>query len=129
MKNGNYAIYKGIEYKFTSANNNQVLLKSNDSSDLNMGFSESIHHKGTYLKEVPKSDLTEIYSIFTIATYKGQDFLVRSEESGKLCIESSGNEDLVSALEFDYTEDRGIYRKWVNKSVVTSIREEKQPIR
>ena len=94
---------------------------------LNRGFSAYIH-PGSCVKTVSRDELDKTYSVFTIATYKKQDFLVRSEENGKLCIEGSGNEYLVSALGFDYTEDRGIYRKWVNKSDITSIRENKIPL-
>lgn len=127
MRNGKFAIYKGIEYKFSSKGNKQVLLLSNDANDINRGFSASIH-PGSYVKTVLRDELDEAYSIFTLAIYKGQEFLIRSEENGKVHIEGSGNEDLVSTLGFDYTEDRGIYRKWVNISDITSIRENKTPI-
>lgn len=90
-------------------------------------FSASVH-SGLYVKTVLRDELDEAYSIDTIATYKGREYLVLLEESGKYCIQGGRQEDLMISLGFNYTEDRGVYRKWVDKNDLTSIHERKTSI-
>ncbi len=126
MKNGNFAVYKSIEYKFSSKGGNQILLMSNDSNDLKRGFGKSIH-PGSYIKTVSRDEVDDAYSIFTFGIYKGHQFGIRAEEDGKVCIEGSGNENLMVSLDMDLV-DRGVYRKWVKKDELEQMWEEKTPI-
>lgn len=126
MRSGNYANYKGVEYKFSSGDN-QIILKSNDANDLSKGFHPSIHHKGVYLKTVSANEITEAYSIYTMGTYKGYTFGIRAEENDKYHLEGGYNHDIMVCLDFEMIE-RGVYRKWVKKNELEEIWEEKTPL-
>lgn len=128
MRNGNYAVYEGTEYRFTMGDGDEVLLKSNDVKDASKGFSESMHRQGTYLKTVLRKELTEVYSIHTMALYEGNEYLVYSEDHDRLCLEGGESEAQMISLGFEYTEDRGVFRKWVTKDKVDRIWEEKTPL-
>ena len=81
IKNGRYAIYKGVEYLIYNGdidNKNAILLLSGSRDDLKNGF--SLSYDEDYMKsrqffccekEVPKSEITEAYDIRTHAVYKG----------------------------------------------------------
>jgi len=127
VRNDIYAIYKGKEYEAgISEESNVIVLCSQDPNDVSKGFSL---YKGTiYLKYVHRSELEEIYSITTYAEYEGIKFQAIKEDGDKILLSGViGDYRVFESLGMKIV-DKGVYEKWVDKSDVTAIYEEKRPI-
>lgn len=79
---GSYARYRGVDYRLGEHENATVQLVSKDPSSVSLGFQQTPY--GTYLKTVPRSDVEEMYSVRTYASYRGRKFFVISERGGQL---------------------------------------------
>ena len=125
MRNDIYAIYKGKEYEVGAMNSDIVSLRSYDPSDVSDGF--SLYKGVVYIKRVHRSELEEIYRISTYAEYKGIKFQVIKEDGDKILLSNLiGDYRVFESLGMKMV-DKGVYEKWVDKSDVTRIYEEKKP--
>ena len=117
IKNGRYAIYKGVEYLIYNGdidNKNAILLLSRNRDDLKKGFSLSYDEE--YMKnqqffrcekEVLKSEITKAYEIRTHAVYKGVGASIMG------CLKKDW---LILRTACLYNEDKEEFLKKVNKA-------------
>ncbi len=122
-------INKGKEYIYSPNKNKEVLLLSNDPSDLNHGFRASVSGNG-YVKSVPKTELDELFMISIFGIYKEHKVIVIADEGENYLIEGfeyGQNESIMTNLGFNAVE-RGIYQKKISKNELTKIWEEKTNI-
>ena len=85
-------------------------------------------YKGTiYFKYVHRSELEEIYRISTYAEFKGIKLQAIKEDGDKILLSGViGDYRVFESLGMKIV-DKGVYEKWVDKSDVTRIYEEKKP--
>jgi hypothetical protein len=126
MRDGIFAMYKGTEYEAGASDDDSFTLRSHNIKDVIKGFSP---YKGVvYVKDVNRSELDEIWRIRTYAEYKNYKFGVRKEDGDKILLSGTvGDYRFFESLGMDLV-DQGVYQKWVNKSDIASIYEEKTPI-
>jgi hypothetical protein len=125
VRNGFYAIYKGKEYEVGAMNPDIVSLRSFDPNDVSNGF--SLYKGVVYIKRVHRSELEEIYRIRTYAEHEGIKFQVTKEDGDKILLSNLiGDYRVFERLGMKMVE-KGVYEKWVDKSDVTRIYEEKKP--
>jgi hypothetical protein len=127
MRNGVYAVYKGKEYEAgRSVESNVIVLRSYNPNDVSKGF--SLYKGIVYVKRVQKSELEEVYRITTYAEYKGIKFQAIKEDGDKILLSGViGDYRVFESLGMKMV-DKGVYEKWVDKSDVTAIYEEKEPL-
>ncbi|AUG56153.1 hypothetical protein [Acetivibrio saccincola] len=127
MRNGVYAVYKGKEYEAgRSVESNVIVLRSYNPNDVSKGF--SLYKGIVYVKRVQRSELEEVYRISTFADYKGIKLRAMKEDRGKiLLVGIVGDYRIFESLGMKMV-DKGVYEKWVDKSDVTAIYEEKEPL-
>lgn len=71
FRKGTYANYKGKEYKFTEAEEQEKIeLISYDSNETKKGF--VLYSPGVFIKEVEVSDVDEMYYIDQLFNYQGE---------------------------------------------------------
>ena len=111
---GKYTLYMGKQYKVLNYDkeNGLIKLKSDDSDIKNI--------------IVKRSDVGEIYYIQTNCFYKGYKFQVISEKEDSILIYTSNNE-VGHKLNMEFIE-RSVYHKWVKKSEIDRIVEDKSLI-
>ncbi|MRN53036.1 hypothetical protein [Paenibacillus monticola] len=126
MKNGIYAIYKGNEYEAGTKGANTIVLRSYNCNDISKGF--SLYKNILYTKNVERNEVEELYSISTIADFKGIKFQVIKEEGSTVLLSSiNGDYKVLENLGLDMA-DKGVYQKWIDISELTSMHEEKNHI-
>lgn len=108
---GEYTLYMGKQYEVLDYDKERGLveLKSDDSEIKNI--------------IVKRSDVGEIYYIQTNCFYKGYKFQVISEKDDSILIYTSNNE-VGAKLNMEFIE-RSVYHKWVKKSEIDRIVEDK----
>lgn len=108
---GKYTLYMGKQYEVLDYDKESGLveLKSDDSEIKNI--------------IVKRSDVGEIYYIQTNCFYKGYKFQVISEKDDSILIYTSNNE-VGAKLNMEFIE-RSVYHKWVKKSEIDRIVEDK----
>ncbi|WP_027088403.1 hypothetical protein [Cohnella panacarvi] len=121
MRSGLYAFFKGSEYRLIEISDGGLELISNDSKDIDKGF--SFYDEGVFVKKVVREQLDQVCLIDTFALYKGVKLKVGSMRNGKVLLGTSQLQ-LVEDLGFDRT-DKYFYEKWVDIAEVQLI-EEKQ---
>lgn len=116
MKENIYALYKGTEYEAGIINDQEVVLRSNNPADLNKGF---ILYKGIkYIKNLNRSELTDLYKKYYIAQYKNYEFIILEDVVDNVLICATNMDyQICEGLGMDIV-DRGVYQKWVNKNEV-----------
>jgi hypothetical protein len=126
VRNGIYAIYKGKEYEAGAMELDVFSLRSYDHNDVSRGF--SLYKGIVYVKRVQRSELEEVYSITTFAEYKGIKLQAIKEDGNKILLSGVvGDYRVFESLGMDMVE-KGVYEKWVSKSDIAVIYEEKEPI-
>lgn len=108
-KNGQFAIYKGIEYKCCFRSNGKIGLLSKVPVK---GFNEFM---GTYSKDVTKEDCSRIYKKTLCFKYNNDSFLIREKDDNKVLLETGPRSyDLIS-LGFERVLN-DTFQKWVSLS-------------
>ena len=117
MRDTTTAIYNKRIYDASIKLDGTVTLISYDKADEQNGFSS---YKGVaYIKNVHRSDLTDLFKTVSKVEYMGHTGNILEEQGDKILIEIDNLlEDEAQALQMDYATDKGIYVKWVNKSEV-----------
>lgn len=120
MKDGQFAVYRGVEYSAGYEGNGLVLLRSTDPKTLKNGFRKYIKQNGDviYVKRVKESKLTEYYTIRTKAIYMGYELEVVDEKDDTVSIVAMGGDYRVWLGLGMVCIDRGVYQKWVNRDEV-----------
>ena len=75
MIDGKYADYKGETYKVVEIISQEVVLVTEDNHAVEHGFeAQTTHHSNhtLYFKQVPRTDLDELYELFQEARYENQ---------------------------------------------------------
>ncbi len=105
-ENGQFAIYKGIEYKCCFRNNGKIALLSETPLE------EFIEFMGTYSREVTKEECSRIYKKTLCFEYNNDSFLIREEKDNKVLLETGARSyDLIS-LGFERVLN-DTFQKWV----------------
>jgi hypothetical protein len=124
VKNDIYAVYNNSEYRLGARDGDWINLCSNDSNDLNSGF--TLYNGVVYIKKVRINELNAIYSVKTYADYKGYRCQVIKEIDDKLLLHFMiGDYKICENLGF-VMADRGVYNKWVNIKDIERIYEIKK---
>ena len=111
---GKYTLYMGKQYEVLNYDKESGLIKlKSDDSDI----------KNIIVK---RSEVGEIYYIQTNCFYKGYKFQVISEKEDSILIYTSNNE-VGHKLNMEFIE-RSVYHKWVKKSEIDRIVEDKSLI-
>lgn len=117
MKKGRFAVYNGKEYSADFIKGKGIVLRSQNSSDIDMGFQkyDGYNKSIVAIKFVDRSELSEFYRLITKALYAGYEFEV---------IEEKDNMISIVAMTGDYRNwlnlgmeciDKGVYQKWIQK--------------
>lgn len=116
MENITFALYKGKEYSAGLKKDGTIVLRSNDSQDLNNGFHiKEIVSDRIFIKHVQRNEVEEIYDRRVYAIYAGFEFAVVREKDDMICIMSLGGnykDWLNLGME---CVDKGVYEKWIPK--------------
>lgn len=117
MNNGNFAIYKGIEYK-ASGRGNKLALYSN-ADDVKNGFTKCLLGDN-YELVLDREEVDSYFSRNYVCNYKNDEFLIISENEKQYLLLSGPRSYLLKDLGFEEVS-RGEYRKWVNKIDVIDV--------
>lgn len=97
MRNGKYGKYKGKEYRISEESNDMVVLVSNDSHDLKIGFEKYARRPSVLTKRVNKRELEGVYQITSFAMIDGMKFEIIGVDQNEVVI---------------YTYDESIAKKY-----------------
>ncbi|WP_202081763.1 hypothetical protein [Caldalkalibacillus salinus] len=107
IKNGKYAIYRGIEYKLDSKRNGNYLLSSETKPD-EEGFRKVYENR--YVKEVTFNELEEAYRREFYCRHNGIKYQIVYEEDDCYVIETF----TLLKVDSDFEQvDKGVFRKKV----------------
>jgi hypothetical protein len=119
MRDGYVATWHGTEYD-ASPDGSDIRLYSATPVD---GFEEL--RPGRYRRIVAADEASELVYVRTLATWRGEPFVVLGEHEEWLRVEYTGGKAPVAAAlqleEFDY----GVYQGWAPAAEVTDIREQR----
>jgi hypothetical protein len=119
MRDGYVATWHGTEYE-ASPDDADVRLYTATPVD---GFEEV--RAGRYRRIVAADEVSELVYVRTLATWRGEPFVVLGQHEEWLRVEYTGGKAPVAAAlrleEFDY----GVYQGWAPASEVTDIREQR----
>lgn len=82
MRFGRYAMYHGVEYQVGSVVDNSIMLISDNPADVHRGFSAGSH--GKFRKTVGRTEVTDVYIVYTRALYCGRTVDVVHASGGML---------------------------------------------
>ncbi len=122
MIDGKYADYKGETYKVVEIISQEVVLVTEDNHAVEHGFeAQTTHHSNhtLYFKQVPRTDLDELYELFQEARYEGSVFDLYQDTEGDYYI---GTEDEDKASTFGLTKtDTDYFSKYVTEEEIEKI--------
>ncbi|AGF57865.1 hypothetical protein B0P06_003825 [Clostridium saccharoperbutylacetonicum] len=105
-ENGQYAIYKGIEYKCCFRSNGKIGLLSEIPVE---GF---IEFMGTYSRDVLREECSRVYKKTLCFKYNNDSFLIREEDKNRVLLETGPRSyDLIS-LGFERVLN-DTFQKWM----------------
>lgn len=129
MRSGPRAIYEGREYEYIEhEDNKQFELIIRDSSQPHQDF--QLDDEGMYVKFVTRDEIDELYYIDQYAKYKGHKFPIWEMNEEQLLL-GEGDYFIAKEVGFPPSElpwERGLYKKWILKSDVEAMWEEKTPL-
>ncbi len=79
VRKGRFARLNGKEYALISFQH-QYYLKSNDRSDIELGFEERQENAGEFIKKVSIENLEDAYEIFPFSILKGHRFAIEGQD-------------------------------------------------
>ncbi|ALC80311.1 MULTISPECIES: hypothetical protein [Bacillus] len=128
MRSGKRAVYKGVEYEYITKNDKIYKLFVKDSSLAPDDF--ELNEKGNYQKFVTRDEIDVLYYIDQFAKYKGHKFPIW-ETNGVQLLLGEGSYKITKEVGFPPSGlpwERGLYKKWIPKSDIEEILEEKTPL-
>lgn len=101
MKKGCFAIYNGKEYSADYIKGRGIVLRSQNSKDLDFGFQKYYGYNKNIIaiKFVDRGEISEFYQINTKVIYKGYEFEMIDEK-----------ENMISIVTMS-----GDYKDWLNR--------------
>lgn len=128
MKKGRFAVYKGKEYSADFIKGKGIVLRSQNSCDIDMGFQkyDGYNKSIVAIKFVDRSELSEFYRLITKALYAGYEFEVIEEKENMISIVAMTG-DYKDWLDLEMVcIDKGVYQKWirVDEAEIKIIKEE-----
>ncbi|MFC0273113.1 hypothetical protein ACFFIX_16980 [Metabacillus herbersteinensis] len=128
MREGKRALYRGKEFEYITTDEKIYMLFSREKAHAPSDF--ELNQKGNYQKFVSRDDLEDIYYIRQFAKYRGHTFPIweMSEDSVLLGEGSYTKAEEVGFPPSELPWERGLYKKWILKSDVEAIWEEKRPL-
>ena len=122
IRKGKYASYYGEEYRFRVLDGNRIKLISNNTADINNGFTPL--GRTIFTKIVNISDVDKLFIISPYAKYKGELFTASEEGgTGKVLLDTTDTE-LAKEMDFERT-DKYMYSKIVEWEEVEIIEQKK----
>ncbi|MQR96027.1 hypothetical protein [Fictibacillus phosphorivorans] len=120
FRKGTYASYKGKEYKFTEAEEQEKIeLISYDPNETEKGF--VLYSPGVFIKSVEVNDVDEMYYIDPLINYEGEWFKGTILGNGQLII-STSDAKIAEKLGFE-RKDKYLYTKnveWEEVDIIES---------
>lgn len=128
MKKGRFAVYNGKEYSADFIKGKGIVLRSQNSCDIDMGFQkyDGYNKSIVAIKFVDRSELSEFYRLITKALYAGYEFEVIEEKENMISIVAMTG-DYKDWLDLEMVcIDKGVYQKWirVDEAEIKIIKEE-----
>jgi hypothetical protein len=123
LRNGDFGIYKGEEYRLNFHSDDTVDLVS----DIALPGFSSRPESREYYRNIKQVDLDSAFSIDPIAEYCGLKVGVRSLGDDEVLIFTDGDYDDMIEKGFKYRE-RGVYEKHVQIGDLKNIREDRSPL-
>jgi hypothetical protein len=129
MRSGPRAVYKGTEYEYIEHEDSKKFeLIIRDTSQSHPDF--QLDDDGIYIKFVTRAEIDELYYIRQYAKYKGHTFPIWEMNEEQLLL-GEGSYTIATEVGFPPSElpwERGLYKKWVSKSDIEAMWEEKKPL-
>ncbi|MBZ5753904.1 MULTISPECIES: hypothetical protein [Metabacillus] len=128
MRSGKKAVYRGKEYEYITKDDKVYKLFVRETSSAPDDF--EINEKGNYQKFVTRDEIEDLYYIDQYAKYKGHTFPIWEMAEDKLLL-GEGDYFIAKEVGFPPSElpwERGLYKKWISKSDVEAMWEEKTPL-
>jgi hypothetical protein len=125
MRNQTYTIFNGIEIQLTRNPDGDYKLIYRGEIPPDGSFYAAKNANNVFCKIVEKKLITNAFTVITYALYKGYKFQVDNERGDLLEIVTS-NDELLKKFNLQFV-DRLYYLKWVNKSEIEKIWEERGP--
>lgn len=123
VRNGDYCIYKGREFKVNRDMEGNLLVLSHDPQLVNEGF-EDIYNSGLYSKKVKSNDLSNCFSVYTKGKIDGEIVNISQENEFEYYVGTS-NSDIAKKLGLERT-DKYYYESWVQKDRVEVFEEREE---
>lgn len=121
IKSGYFAKYEDKEYRL-ARENGELFLIGEDDSDIEKGFVQldnPYDSRNLYEKKISLSDISEIFSIYTIAIYHGMSVGIESCTEDKVLLATS---DKIFYEKYGFEEvERNVYMKEVPFSEVELV--------
>ncbi|WP_137791480.1 hypothetical protein [Bacillus sp. E(2018)] len=118
FRKGTYASYKGKEYKFTEAEEQEKIeLISYDPNETEKGF--VLYSPGVFIKQVEVNDVDEMYYIDSLINYQGERFKGMTLGNGQLIL-STPDAKIAEKFGFERS-DKYLYTKNVEWDEVDII--------
>jgi len=129
MRNRTYTLYKGIQVELGRDMSNNFKLIYRGSScpftDFVKFFSLDANGSEVFSKVIyHNEEITNAFSVTTYALYKGFKFQV-SNKKNEIFQLTTGDENAYRQLDLEFI-DRGYYLKWVHKSDIEKMWEERK---
>jgi hypothetical protein len=119
MRDGYVARWRGREYD-ASPDGDQVRLYQAEPGD---GWTQVGPRR--HVRVVPAADVADLFYVRTTCTWRGQPFIVLTEQDGWLRLEyTGGRAPVAEALRLDVF-DFGVYQGWARATEVTELREQR----
>jgi hypothetical protein len=128
MRSGKRAVYRGREFEYITKDDKVYKLFVREVSSAPNDF--ELNEKGNYQKFVTRDEIDELYYIDQYAKYKGHPFPIWEMDEDQLLL-GEGDYFIAKEVGFPPSElpwERGLYKKWISKSEIESIWEEKTPL-
>ncbi|MEH7381913.1 hypothetical protein V7138_15745 [Bacillus sp. JJ1533] len=126
-KDGDYALYKGIEYQaYFDYQIDKLVLVSHNQEDLKKGFTKYDNNDSIFLKNIDLHEADDGYNLTTKAIYKGKEVgVARINEAGEIVI-FHGDQDFCKNNQFSFIEP-GVWEKVVKVEELDKIWQHKSP--
>ncbi len=130
IRNGNYAIYKGMEYYLTrEMDSDRIKIYTHDKRKVDETFMQCNRpdEQECYERYVQLWELGDTYSVVTFVIEGEKDMTIATESADMYCVcVGSEDQDLIEKYHFREA-DRGIYMGWIYKEG-TRLREVITPL-
>ena len=126
IRNNTFTLINGNEFELSRDRYDRFVLYYRGNSCPDSTFVPIDDVDGVFKKIISdEKEITNAYSVSTYILYKGFKFQIDVEKNGMFRI-STGDYQAYTTLNLDFI-DRGWYEKWIPKSEIEKVWEERKP--